>query len=145
MKYLLVIIIIASLLLVGCGNEGKCKLSEADELYNSGVLLGAGGRSAEAIEAYTKAIEEDPAHIRSYINRGGEYLDNDEYDLTIADCTKAIELHPGYAQSYSSRGLAYMAQGKKSAALADFERLVIISDNAAQIEAAKSLITILSN
>jgi tetratricopeptide (TPR) repeat protein len=62
------------------------------------------GKYKEAIEEYTKAIEEFPNDARFYRHRGHRYITIREFDKAIADFEKAAELREGLANEIEPDG-----------------------------------------
>jgi tetratricopeptide (TPR) repeat protein len=79
----------------------------SSQWFDEGYAHGEAKRHAEAIVAYSKAIELDPAYTDSYYNRGFAYYNLQQYENAIRDYNKAIELNPAYAVAYNNRGNAY--------------------------------------
>ena len=64
--------------------------------------------------------------VRSYIERGNEWLQKNRVDLAAADFDLAIELDPECAEAYHNRGLARAVSGDARAAIADFSKAIAI-------------------
>jgi tetratricopeptide (TPR) repeat protein len=79
-------------------------------------------RFEEAIELFTKAIEEDPSNPFFYNERAVCYLNIRKLDLSMFDMNKSIELDANYAYFYSSRGFLKTKMKDLEGAVADYER-----------------------
>jgi tetratricopeptide (TPR) repeat protein len=84
---------------------GEWKRAEKDE---------SGAREAyeQALEAYGRAVEADPAFAQAYSDRGLTHWELQENDLAIVDVRKAIELEPE-AETYNRLGAALFDQGRE--------------------------------
>lgn len=82
------------------------------------------GRKQEALEAYTKAIELDPAYPLAYNNRGILYSDSGDLQKALEDYNKAIELNPNYAYAYNNRGIVYKDLKDYKKALEDYDKAI---------------------
>jgi tetratricopeptide (TPR) repeat protein len=86
----------------------------------------AEGKYAEAVEAYTNAIQRFDLNEYAYYNRGNAYRKLKEYPKAIADFTKAIQLNPQSTFAYLYRGMALQASGQTDMAIADYTALIKI-------------------
>jgi tetratricopeptide (TPR) repeat protein len=86
----------------------------------------AEGKYAEAVEAYTNAIQGFDLNEYAYYNRGNAYRKLKEYPKAIADFTKAIQLNPQSTFAYLYRGMALQASGQIDMAIADYTALIQI-------------------
>ena len=63
------------------------------------------GNFEEAIDLYTKAIDQQSNHVY-FANRANAYLELRKYAECIADCDKAIAIEPSYSKSYFRKAKA---------------------------------------
>jgi len=93
--------------------------------YNKGTVSLRMNRFGDALEAFNKAIDEDPNFVSAYINRANTYsrwrpLPSDMAkireleDFAMRDYAKAIELDANNAHAYYNRAVAYYVLGKYS-------------------------------
>ena len=75
---------------------------------------------SQAIPAFTRAIEIEPAYAEAYVKRGLAYYRVGRYEAAIADYTRTLDLKRYHADAYASRGDAYRALGDMQRAVADY-------------------------
>ncbi len=92
--------------------------------FDAGVRAYQSGQFAEAVQAFTKAIEADPQLASAYSNRCLVELQQELEAQAIADCTHSLELNPANPNDYLNRGLAYYRLMQPQAALADFNQVL---------------------
>ncbi|MBN2539040.1 MAG: OmpA family protein [Deltaproteobacteria bacterium] len=82
-----------------CAQEAATWIEKGDILEQQEIY-------AEAVKAYTKAIEYDPGSADAYLKRGIALFSERKTNCTesLSDFTKAIELAPGNAEAYFRRG-----------------------------------------
>ncbi|HMR18571.1 MAG TPA: tetratricopeptide repeat protein [Sphingobacterium sp.] len=88
--------------------------------YNIGKSRYASKDLIGAIEAYSKAIDINDNHSKSFISRGSAYLDLKEYAKAIDNYSKGIEIEPHNPLIYTYRGRAYYDDDNIEKALADY-------------------------
>jgi tetratricopeptide (TPR) repeat protein len=89
-----------------------------------GHTLLACGRPAEAVAAFTKALQAGVSDPYVYNNRGLAYSSLNRLDLAIADFTEASRLRPADATSRYNRGVAFARRGDDFRALLDFDTAI---------------------
>ena len=89
--------------------------------FSIGYLLNDEELEAK-IDAYTKAIELNPAYAEAYVNRGSAKNSLGQHQAAIADYTRAIALNPTDAEAYYNRGNTKNSLGQYKEAIADFDR-----------------------
>lgn len=78
-----------------------------NDLLKSGVDLYKQGQHKEAVETFTRLIENNDEYVEAYRLRGSSYMKLKEYDLAISDFKKAIDLAPDQNGVFSDLGTAY--------------------------------------
>ena len=58
-------------------------------------------------------------NAQSFFNKGYEYGEAGNWEMSIAEYTKAIQVDPDYAFAYNNRGIAYRNLGQSTLASAD--------------------------
>ncbi len=101
--------------------------------YNDAKTQAKAGNYVEAIEQYTKALENYPIQdqelkAEAFYNRGISRRKIENFSGAIEDYTKAIELKPGYYKAFNNRGCVYLIIKDYAKAIMDFT-LVIKYDN----------------
>jgi antitoxin component YwqK of YwqJK toxin-antitoxin module len=87
--------------------NGKAEYSdEFMALAQKGVELGREFKNEEAIEQYSKAIEENPTVAQVFFNRGTCKSNIFDFEGAIEDYDKAILLNPEYKEAYTNRASA---------------------------------------
>jgi tetratricopeptide (TPR) repeat protein len=89
-----------------------------------GHTLLACGRPAEAVAAFTKALQGGIADPLVYNNRGLAYSTLNRLDLAIADYNEACRLRPADATIRYNRGVAFARRGNDFRALLDFDTAI---------------------
>ncbi len=79
---------------------------DAETYYRWGNYYLIEGDYDKAIEAYSRAIDLDPAYVSAYFGRGHAYHLASSYNAAIADYEQVIKLDPQYAVAYNN--LAYL-------------------------------------
>ena len=97
---------------------------QAQAWFSVGYLYHERDDLETAIDAYTKAIELNPALAGAYNNRGNAKSNLSQYQAALADYDRAIELNPAWAGAYTNRGLVKRDLGQYQAALADHDRAI---------------------
>lgn len=109
-------------------NEG---LLNAWGMYEKGVNLRQAGKTEQAIEVLSKAIENNPTHL-AYLQRGKAYSELKMYDKAIIDFTKALRLELNMRGALWGRGQAYRKTGKKRKGRNDIERAAALGNRKAK-------------
>ena len=89
-------------------------------------------RYAEAITAYTKAIEMAPRDASAYKHRGLAHARLGNTQQAQKDLSKAIEFDPQDAIIYNQRGIVLFAIGNEPAALKDFTKAIELQPQLAE-------------
>lgn len=100
--------------------------AHAEDWFQKGLDALKTGEYAQAVDAFTLAVEAVPHDYEALNNRGFARIFMGDYDGASADCTRAIEINPQSAKSFNNRGLARIFQGKIDEAIADFDHALDI-------------------
>jgi tetratricopeptide (TPR) repeat protein len=110
---------------------------DANRLYRQGRYLSEQENFAEAVQAYTQAIQLDPTLALALNARGYARLRLRHYQEAVDDCSQAIRLNPAYANAYLNRSVAKRALGDIAGAREDQRRAAEL-DGTAQAQASLS-------
>ena len=91
------------------------------------------GKTGEAIEIYSQAIELNPHHAFAYNNRGIAYDRNHEVNKALEDYGKAIQLKNDYVEAYYNRGTVYGENGKIDLAIKDYDKAIKFNPRLARV------------
>ncbi len=91
-------------------------------LRRIGAALTGMRRFREAVEAYTRSIDLNPADEGTIYNRAICYREMGQYSSALEDLKRALELDPDWAWAFHQRGLVHEQMGDLDAALSDFEK-----------------------
>jgi tetratricopeptide (TPR) repeat protein len=104
---------------------GCAESSESPEvLVERGHLLEGRGQFPEAIEAYTKALDQRPTDATIYYDRGVAYGRLNRWSDAADDYTLALEHDVNMARAYNNRATAYAQQHQYDRAIADFSQAI---------------------
>ena len=82
-----------------------------EDYYYQGVDLFNEGKLAEAIAAYQKALEEDPAFTDALHGLVQAYFAKGDFDSSIATAQRILEIDPEDVLAYTSISRAYQRKG----------------------------------
>ncbi|QDU41318.1 lipoprotein NlpI [Maioricimonas rarisocia] len=100
--------------------------------HHRGIVRLELDRSEEAVDDFTKAIEEGLKSANVHINRGIALQQQEKYREAIEDYTEAIKLDPQSALAFDNRSVALTALGQYDEALADANRALEIDSELAE-------------
>jgi len=110
---------------------------DAMMLFHLGEALGIGGRVAEAVDAYRKAIASPrlPKQNTAVAYRGlaGGLLRLKDYAGTIEACRAAIAADPGYPLPHFLAAVALSRWGRHAEAVEELEKYIRLSDRTAPV------------
>ena len=99
---------------------------EAGAHFELGAALLVLGKEREALREYDRALELDPDHLDSLLDRSMVRRSMGNLDGAIADSTRRLELKPDDSYAHNNRGNAYLDQGNLDAARRDLEAAVAL-------------------
>lgn len=110
------LVILISFALCACNQATQENSDTWQEQYDLGVRYLSEGNYAEAIIAFTTAIEIDPKQAPAYVGRGDVYILSGETEESLiaaqADYEQAIELDKTNADAYLGLADVYIRQGE---------------------------------
>lgn len=86
------------------------------------------GKFEEAVEAFSKAIEEDPQNAIAFHSRGTARLKLKDFEGSIPDFSECLRLNKANQKAMCSRATAYLALGRLEEAMEDFNRALDVSE-----------------
>lgn len=93
---------------------------------NLGNALHQQGRANEALQEYTRVIQQQPVDRNllagTYTNRGNVYQTLNQMDVALKDYNQALKIDPTYADAYFNRAVMLERQGNLTQAARDFEQ-----------------------
>lgn len=117
MKKLFLILTLCIIVLVGCSS----KIDSWQENYDLGIRYLSEGNYAEAIIAFTAAIEIDEKNIAAYLGRAESYIGSGEtaenLSYALKDYEKVAELDETVSAAYLGMADVYIRQGEYDKAL----------------------------
>jgi tetratricopeptide (TPR) repeat protein len=102
-----------------------------------GVLLLGQGQYEKATAVLSQAIESDSEKIQAYVIRSRLYLDQQLFDLALADADKALAIQPT-SQAFEIKAFIYYQRGQLDEALENVNTalaIIPVSANACAIRA----------
>jgi tetratricopeptide (TPR) repeat protein len=95
---------------------------EIEALNSRGIERFAQGDADGALNAFSRAVQSQPADARAWNNLGLVRLILGHASEALADFDQALAAQPDYPEALTNRGSAYQALGNLCAARADFDR-----------------------
>lgn len=89
--------------------------------------LAAGGRHAEAVDEYRKALELDPKMERARMGLGLSYGEQGRYEDAIRSYEVVLSSDPGNAEAHYQKGMALMSLGRSEEAIGSFSSAIAIN------------------
>lgn len=108
-------------------------LQQADEILEQGeepfvgwflraTVLRQTGRNAQAVNAYTRAVELQPDNVNVRLGRGLAFQDIGQLDESLQDLDKVIELDPLEPGGWINRSLVWSLRGEPDREIEDLNR-----------------------
>ena len=89
---------------------------------NLGNLYGLMKEFDKSLNAYSKAIEYNPANSSTYLNRAITYSMMGKYAESLPDFDKSLELAPNVALTYKNRAYTLMQLGQFDKSVKDYDK-----------------------
>lgn len=96
--------------------------TRATTFFNRALARQNRGDLGGALADYSKALDDDPSHLKAWVNRGSVFFALGDLEGAVADWTRAAELDPKCAAAYANRALALRQLGRLDDAIADYDR-----------------------
>lgn len=98
-------------------------------LRRMGAALEGLRRFAEAVEAYTKAIQLNPRDKDSLVHRAGCCIEMGDFARALDDLNRALELDPKWVEALSSRAYVLEKTGQFNEALRGYKQALKLNPN----------------
>lgn len=92
-----------------------------------GQLQERGGKTAEALASYQKALELDPNHLLAQLSMGRLYDRQGKFAEALEWYTRAAQQHPNEPAAHNDLGLCLARQGRFADAAIEFDRAVSLA------------------
>lgn len=97
--------------------------------YNEAIDHYRAKNFSEALNLYSKAIEEDPEYIKAYQNRANLYMQMEDYKSAIADYNSVLRLDPEIAKAWLYKGVAELKMTEDRKALKSFRKALKLDED----------------
>lgn len=114
--------------------EGRLRTLWDEEVR---IRLPASYRPTAKDVAALDAIQ--PRSSDDFVDRGNDFLDDEQYDKAIADFTSAIALNPNNAPAFGARGIAHVWKGDYAAAEKDLAKAEELRPSMGVVHRARGL------
>jgi len=102
----------------------KPALIAANRAYREGVTESRGGNAANAVEAFTKAIQENPEDMEAYHERAMSFAAVGQFQRAIDDFTRILQRNPSDTNALIGRGASYIRFNDYARAIPDLDRVI---------------------
>jgi protein O-GlcNAc transferase len=94
----------------------------AKDYLQSGLVLAAEGRDAEAVQAFRRAVATKPDWAEAHSLLGSALARDGKYAEAQAELQKAVQLKPDYAEGWNYLGEFYKDRAKEKEAQEAFQK-----------------------
>ncbi len=99
----------------------------AEDWYKQGLALGRAGANEESINAYKKAVEQDPGHFKSWFNLGIRYGKILQNIASRDSFKKALEIKPDDTMCYYSLAVVSNLIGEMEEAFGYYKEAIRVN------------------
>ncbi|NXT74820.1 TTC31 protein, partial [Zapornia atra] len=121
-----------------------CMVEQSLILADRGNKAAQQGRYAEAVQAFTAAVELNPREHRLFGNRSYCYEKLRCYEEALRDALASLRLQPGWPKGFFRKGKALRGLRRYAEAASTFEELLCLdgadAEAAAQLKACRALL-----
>lgn len=96
--------------------------------YMLGLSARRSGQAGVAREAFRRALELDPDHVKSRLNLARVHLDDQEPEEALALVEGALEIEPGASDAYRLLGRAMHELGDIEGAIDAYQQALVVDD-----------------
>lgn len=104
-----------------------------------GMLADVEHRSRDAVEAYTRALEQEPHNRYAAQHRAAAYVRLGDAKNALTDWTSIVDNYPDDPDAYALRGGFLMDQGQFDKALADFDKALALNPSSERARADRGI------
>lgn len=105
-------------------NKEPAHMGNSLLLSNLGTIQRRMGKSKEALESYTLALNKTPHSVKILLNRASLYLELDYLEKAYSDYCNVIDLSPKNKEALQFRAYIYMRQRRYNEARNDYRTLL---------------------
>ena len=98
-------------------------------VFEAGTHALSQGRWDDAVDAFTRIIDRDPAFAEGWNKRATAYYLKGEYTKSLADCDEVMKRNPYHYGALSGYGMIYVQLDQPGKALEYFDRALAINPN----------------
>jgi lipoprotein NlpI len=120
---------LASALIVSLMASACIAGDAADRFVQAGVDQAAGGNYSAALDAFDRAIRQDPKAAEAYYHRGRTYFCLGKIKPSVADFDRYVKLEPKVESRQWERGIALYYAGEYERGAKQFELYQTFHDN----------------
>lgn len=110
----------------------------ADDRMADGMKALAEKDMVKAMDAFTAALEADPAHVMAAYERGRLLLVIGEPENAVADFTTAIIGDPAFGRAYVGRAQAKLALKDAQSAIMDFDQAIAVAPKDFEVHVSRA-------
>ena len=107
---------------------------DIDALFAAGLEHMSQGAGLEAIETFSRIIEQKPDFAEGWNKRATVYYLVGEYEKSLRDCDEVMKRNPAHFGALAGYGQIYLRLGQPEKALGYFERALGVNPNMEQVE-----------
>ena len=107
---------------------------DIDALFAAGLEHMSQGAGLEAIETFSRIIEQKPDFAEGWNKRATVYYLVGEYEKSLRDCDEVMKRNPVHFGALAGYGQIYLRLGQPEKALGYFERALGVNPNMKQVE-----------
>lgn len=94
--------------------------------FQLGVQLQESGKTTESVAAFEKSASLNPEFGKTWINLGGLYIKQKNFNKAETALKKAVEVQPDNPEAHNNVGVVLMHLGKKEEALNSFVKAIAL-------------------
>lgn len=96
--------------------------------YALGVTYYEQGKDVAAVDAFKRALSEDPLLAEANLYIGNIHVRQGRNDEAIASYTEAVEANPEFAEAYNNMGSIYAETGRAEEAMSSYKQALTLNE-----------------